>query len=209
MLPGSIINVGIYYGSLIDGFMGTALSACFMYLPCFLALCGILPQWRYYRDKPGIQRLIIGITCVTIGLSLAIVSKFLILDNDADRIYLSYRQFNEYLHIYCMLFFSSRMGYIPIYYHINWWAFSKYQKMGASLLQIHARPPLLIFVCLYYLRIIIITYLFLFLIICNLYLLRIALLKTHRIFLLRLHYRLRHIANTLFLHTIFVEYKLD
>ena len=73
MLPGSIIKVGIYYGSLIDGFKGTALSACFLYLPCFLALCGILPQWRYYRDKPGIQRLTIGITCVTNGLCFSIV----------------------------------------------------------------------------------------------------------------------------------------
>lgn len=73
MLPGSIINVGIYYGSLIDGVTGTILSAFFLYLPCFLSLCGILPQWKYYREKPGIQRLIIGITCVTIGLSFSLV----------------------------------------------------------------------------------------------------------------------------------------
>ena len=73
MLPGSIINVGIYYGSVIDGVVGTALSACFIYLPCFLALCGILPQWRYYRDKPGIQRLTNGISCVTNGLCFSIV----------------------------------------------------------------------------------------------------------------------------------------
>ncbi len=78
MLPGSIINVGIYYGSLIDGFKGTILSACFLYLPCFLALCGILPQWRYYRDKPGIQRLTIGITCVTNGLVFAVVIIYII-----------------------------------------------------------------------------------------------------------------------------------
>lgn len=73
LLPGSIINVGIYYGSLIDGFRGTIFSALFLYLPCFLSLCGILPQWRYYRDKPGIQRLINGISCVAIGLSFSVV----------------------------------------------------------------------------------------------------------------------------------------
>lgn len=73
MLPGSLINVGIYYGSLIDGVTGTILSACFLYLPCFLALCGILPEWRYYRDKPGIQRLTIGLTCVANGLCFSVV----------------------------------------------------------------------------------------------------------------------------------------
>lgn len=74
LTPGSIINVGIFYGSIIDGVRGVLLSAIFLYLPCFLSIYGILPQWRYYRDKPGVQRLIIGLTCVTSGFVLAIVS---------------------------------------------------------------------------------------------------------------------------------------
>lgn len=73
MFPGSIINVGIYFGAVIDGARGALLSAIFIYTPCFLALYGILPQWKYYRDKPGIQRLIIGLTCVTNGFGLATV----------------------------------------------------------------------------------------------------------------------------------------
>lgn len=73
LLPGSIINVSIYFGSIIDGFRGIFLSAFFLYLPCFLSIYGILPQWRYYRDKPGIQRLIIGLTCVTTGLTFSTV----------------------------------------------------------------------------------------------------------------------------------------
>lgn len=75
LLPGSIMNVGIYFGALIDGFRGTVLAALFLYLPCFLSLCGILPQWRYYRDKPGIQRLINGISCVAVGLTFSMVIK--------------------------------------------------------------------------------------------------------------------------------------
>ena len=74
LTPGSLINAGIYFGSVVDGMRGVFLSAIFLYLPCFLSIYGILPQWRYYRDKPGVQRLIIGITCVTSGFVLAIVN---------------------------------------------------------------------------------------------------------------------------------------
>ena len=73
LLPGSIINVGIYFGSIIDGFRGIILSGFFLYLPCFLSLYGILPSWRYYRDKPGIQRVFNGLTCVTTGLIFSTV----------------------------------------------------------------------------------------------------------------------------------------
>ncbi len=78
LTPGSLINIGIYYGYLIDGIRGVLLSAIFLYLPCFLSIYGILPQWKYYRDKTGIQRLIIGITCVTSGFVCAIVRNILI-----------------------------------------------------------------------------------------------------------------------------------
>jgi chromate transporter len=73
LTPGSIVNVGIYFGSIIDGIRGALLSAFFLYLPCFLSIYGILPSWRYYRDKPGVQRLIIGITCVANGFVLSTV----------------------------------------------------------------------------------------------------------------------------------------
>ena len=52
-----------------------------MYLPCFLSLYGILPEWRYYREKPGIQRLIIGLSCVTTGLVFSTVHFALNLDS--------------------------------------------------------------------------------------------------------------------------------
>lgn len=73
LLPGSILNIGIYFGALIDGFRGTFLSALFLYLPCFLALCGILPEWEKYRNRPGIQRLVIGMNCVTTGFTFSFV----------------------------------------------------------------------------------------------------------------------------------------
>jgi len=73
MLPGTHLNVGIYFGSMIDGVQGALLSAIFLYLPCFLSLYGILPQWKYYRDKQGVQRLFQGIICVTTGLHLSMV----------------------------------------------------------------------------------------------------------------------------------------
>ena len=77
LLPGSIINVGIYFGSIIDGFKGVIISGFFLYLPTFLSLYGILPEWRYYREKPGIQRLFIGLSCVTTGLIFSTVSIYL------------------------------------------------------------------------------------------------------------------------------------
>jgi chromate transport protein ChrA len=48
-VPGSHLNIGIYFGSLIDGIWGGLLAAIFLYIPCFLFLLGILPQWKYYR----------------------------------------------------------------------------------------------------------------------------------------------------------------
>ena len=49
LVPGSHLNIGIYFGSMIDGLWGALLASIFMYLPCFLFLMGMLPQWRYYR----------------------------------------------------------------------------------------------------------------------------------------------------------------
>lgn len=73
LLPGSRMNVGIFFGVMIDGLRGALLSAVFMYLPCFLSLFGLLPEWRYYRDRQGIRRLYEGLTCSTTGLTLAMV----------------------------------------------------------------------------------------------------------------------------------------
>jgi chromate transporter len=74
LLPGSLLNIGIYFGSIIDGVRGGLLSAIFLYIPCFLSIFGLLPQWKYYRDKQGIQRLYQGMVCVTTGLSLSMVT---------------------------------------------------------------------------------------------------------------------------------------
>lgn len=57
LIPGSHLNIGIYFGSLVDGIRGTLLAAIFLYFPCLLFLLGMLPQWRYYREKGGIKRI--------------------------------------------------------------------------------------------------------------------------------------------------------
>ena len=46
----------------------------FIYLPAFLSVYGILPDWYLYRDRPGVQRLLIGVSCVSSGLALASVT---------------------------------------------------------------------------------------------------------------------------------------
>jgi chromate transporter len=73
LIPGSVVNSGLYYGLLVDGIVGLMIAALFIYLPCFTSLFGILPSWRYYRNKPGIQRLTKGLICVTNGLLLGMV----------------------------------------------------------------------------------------------------------------------------------------
>lgn len=73
LLPGTLLNIGIYFGSLLDGVRGGLLSAIFLYIPCFLSLFGLLPQWKYYRDKQGVQRLYQGMVCITTGLSLSMI----------------------------------------------------------------------------------------------------------------------------------------
>lgn len=49
LVPGSHINIGMYFGSLIDGVIGGVLAIIALYLPFFLFLLGALPQWRSYR----------------------------------------------------------------------------------------------------------------------------------------------------------------
>ena len=97
LLPGSVVNGALYYGLLIDGVRGLLVAAIFFYLPCFLSLYGILPQWKYYRSKPGIQRLTKGINCVTTGFILAIVIfLFHLGDNEFIALHENRRVFNFY-----------------------------------------------------------------------------------------------------------------
>jgi len=58
---------------MIDGVRGAILSAFFLYLPSFLALFGLMPQWTNYRDRQGVQRLIEGLVACSSGLSLSVV----------------------------------------------------------------------------------------------------------------------------------------
>lgn len=74
LLPGTHLNVGIYFGAMIDGVRGAFLSAIFLYIPTFLSLLGLLPQWFSYRDRQGIQRLYEGLVCSATGLTLAMVT---------------------------------------------------------------------------------------------------------------------------------------
>jgi chromate transporter len=73
LLPGTSINIAVYYGTIIDGLRGAILSWIFVYLPAFLSVYGILPDWYIYRDRPGIQRLLMGVSCVSSGFALASV----------------------------------------------------------------------------------------------------------------------------------------
>lgn len=73
LLPGSVVNGTLYYGVLIDGLRGLLTTAICFYIPCFISLFGILPQWKYYRAKAGIQRLTKGLTCVSTGILSAMV----------------------------------------------------------------------------------------------------------------------------------------
>jgi chromate transport protein ChrA len=43
LVPGTSINIAIYYGTLIDGFRGAVLSWICLYMPTFLSVYGILP----------------------------------------------------------------------------------------------------------------------------------------------------------------------
>ena len=73
LLPGSVVNAMLYYGVLLDGFRGLLVAAISFYIPCFITLYGILPSWKYYRAKPGVQRLTKGLTCVSTGFMIAMV----------------------------------------------------------------------------------------------------------------------------------------
>lgn len=57
LIPGTHLNIGIYFGAMIDGVTGAILAAIFIFLPCFLSLFGLLPEWRSYRDRQGVRRL--------------------------------------------------------------------------------------------------------------------------------------------------------
>ena len=76
LIPGSVVNSGLYYGVVAHGITGLMIAAIFMYLPMFTSLFGILPSWRYYRNKPGVQRLTTGLICVANGLLLGMVILF-------------------------------------------------------------------------------------------------------------------------------------
>jgi chromate transporter len=84
LMPGSSVNIVVYYGAIIDGLRGAFLSWIFIYIPAFLSVYGILPQWSSYRDKPGVSRLLIGMNSVIAGFILAAVKNDSNLDiNDA------------------------------------------------------------------------------------------------------------------------------
>ena len=57
LLPGTHLNVGIYFGAMIDGVRGSIFTMFALFVPSFLSLYGLLPQWIYYRDRQGIKRL--------------------------------------------------------------------------------------------------------------------------------------------------------
>ena len=75
LIPGVPTNISMYYGTIIHGVMGGILSWIFLHIPPILIIFGILPNWDSYRDRAGIQRIIIGISCVTLGILCGCVIK--------------------------------------------------------------------------------------------------------------------------------------
>jgi hypothetical protein len=75
LLPGTHMNIIFYYGALIGGIKGAMITAIFLNIPCILSLFGLLPEWKYYRDREGVRHLYEGLICSTTGFLLAIVLK--------------------------------------------------------------------------------------------------------------------------------------
>lgn len=67
LVPGNPSNIAIYYGTVLYGVLGGLLGWLFLQLPSFLLLYGIMPSWDQYRDRAGIQRIMIGMNCVALG----------------------------------------------------------------------------------------------------------------------------------------------
>lgn len=77
LVPGSPTNVAIYYGTVLYGVAGGFLAWLFLHIPSFLIVYGILPSWDEYRERAGIQRIIIGMNCVSLGFLFSAVSIYL------------------------------------------------------------------------------------------------------------------------------------
>ena len=73
LLPGSAVNGILYFGVLLDGLRGLIVAAISFYIPCFITLYGILPNWKYYRAKSGVQTLTKGLNYVSTGLLIVMV----------------------------------------------------------------------------------------------------------------------------------------
>lgn len=73
LVPGNPTNIAIYYGTVLYGVLGGLLGWLFLQLPSFLLLFGIMPSWDEYRDRAGIQRIMIGMNCVSLGFLMSSV----------------------------------------------------------------------------------------------------------------------------------------
>jgi len=50
ILPGPLLNVGIYVGSIAAGVTGGIIGWVFLFLPSFLFIWGVLPYWKKYKN---------------------------------------------------------------------------------------------------------------------------------------------------------------
>jgi chromate transporter len=72
------------------GVLGGLIAWVLLHLPSFLILYGILPNWDSYRDRAGIQRIIIGMNCVALGFLLTSVDIYFNLGSNNTKPYNHY-----------------------------------------------------------------------------------------------------------------------
>lgn len=146
IIPGSVVNGTLYYAVLVDGLRGLIISSICFYLPSFISLFGILPNWKYYRSKAGVQRLTKGLTCVSTGLMTAMVTMYL---NTALHQLIALRlnrRLHDIHHIHRQHIPQLRMGILLIFNRPDWRIAGKCAEMGADLLQVVAGSSILRFV---------------------------------------------------------------
>lgn len=155
LLPGTSVNIAVYYGSLIDGLRGAILGWVCIYLPAFLSVYGLLPDWYLYRDRPGVQRLLIGVNCVSAGLALASVNNCINLDCNSIRTQYASGCRNHNRNFRNHPVFPSGCWLLGTRNDPSFGIPRKYQAMGTTLLPVHDLPtiiliynPINVYICL-------------------------------------------------------------
>jgi len=74
-VPGPLFTFAAYLGAASAqrpaGWLGAAIALAAIFLPGFLLVTGILPLWEGVRHHPSIQRAMLGVNAVVVGILLA------------------------------------------------------------------------------------------------------------------------------------------